>query len=122
MPAADNGAVFVALKDVTGTELAFRHRAGCDRETKRAAREDRAEVAARAEGPSARVEAAADIGQLPRRAGERSRRIARPVGCHRARHAGMVYQSTVDSQQSRVDGPKGDCRLWTIDFRSGAAG
>src|SRR5437868_6794922 len=68
-----------ALDDVAGPEPVFGHPAGSDRETERVARDDRAEVAARAERPTSGVKAAADLGKLSRdsRNGARHRSLRR---------------------------------------------
>src|SRR5712692_1344358 len=58
--AADDPGVLIAFEDVGRPQGAFGDRAGRDREAERPARDDRAEVAARAERPAARVEALAD--------------------------------------------------------------
>src|SRR5437016_3851234 len=60
---ADDAAALVALQDVRGSELPLRDATPCNRQAQRLARHHHAEIAARAECPSARVKAPADAGE-----------------------------------------------------------
>ena len=60
------GAVGIDLQDLVGGEIALRQAAGRDRQAKRVAIEDRAEIAARAEHPAARIEPPANLDQVLR--------------------------------------------------------
>src|SRR5438093_1516141 len=68
--ATDPFSPLVHLQDLTGAQRALVDGAGGDRQSERAAADHRAEVAARAEDPTALVEPAADRGEVARLGGK----------------------------------------------------